>query len=88
MLKITPAHQNEGQVTLKVEGRIVGEWASELRKVCGKYRPSQSLTLDLAGVTFMDDKAIALLREFREGGTHLAGQSLFISTLLQEGGPS
>jgi hypothetical protein len=52
--------------TLKVEGRIVGPWATELERtwhdLWTSTRPKR-MQLDICGVTFADQKGSQILRE-------------------------
>lgn len=66
MLKISQIGQTDHSVTLRLEGRIVGPWVTELRQSCEQIlREGQSLRLELAGVEFMDADAVALLSSLR-----------------------
>jgi len=60
-------------LSLVVEGRLVGPWVDELRKVCGiesAHSKTTHLTIDLCGLTAMDAKGQALLDELlRRGAT-------------------
>jgi anti-anti-sigma regulatory factor len=52
--------------TLKVEGRLVGPWATELEKTWRDLWASarqRSLRLDLRGVSFVDSDGARILRE-------------------------
>jgi len=73
-------------VTLKLEGRIVGQWVNELKKECKKYMDKRSkLSLDLFGVTFIDDQGIKMLRAMVGDQVDLIRCSLFLSELLENG---
>lgn len=65
MLKISVQH-SPGIATMKVEGKIVGPWASELEHVWRDlWIPIQQkqLRLDLREVTFVDKEGMQVLRE-------------------------
>lgn len=84
MLRIS-IEQNEAALSLVVEGRLVGPWVEELRKVCGKYvdlpRP---LTLDLRGLMAMDDAGHALLDELRQRGATLCCSDVMNQYLVEQ----
>ena len=76
-------------MTLKLEGRIAGRWVNELEKECKKYICNRSklskLSLDLFGVTFVDDQGIKMLRAMVEDQVELIRCSLFLCELLENG---
>ena len=64
MLKISFLPSLGTGTVLKLEGRIVGEWVAELRRVCQEHRdPASLLTLDLRDVTFIDRAGVAFFDE-------------------------
>jgi len=72
--------QEEPQkLLMKLEGKMVGPWVAECRQAWTKLLSSLStkkLTLDLCGVTFVDDSGLALLREiYRTTGAHILTNS-------------
>ena len=51
---------------MKLEGRMVGPWVAECRQAwlsLPSPLPVRKLTLDLCGVTFVDESGLELLRE-------------------------
>ncbi|MBZ5537237.1 MAG: STAS domain-containing protein [Acidobacteriia bacterium] len=64
MLKISIADKTEKVTTLRLEGRVIGPWVTELRTACEEaFSQGQIVSLDVAEVTFMDREAVALLRK-------------------------
>ena len=63
--------ENPGALWLIVEGRLVGPWVDELQRLCeerGAPAIGLKTTVDLTGVTAMDNRAQALLDDlFRRG---------------------
>jgi ABC-type transporter Mla MlaB component len=54
------------QVTVRLEGKVVGPWVEECDRAWQGVRAelgSKKLRLDLCGLSFMDAKGTALLRE-------------------------
>ncbi|MDA2932798.1 STAS domain-containing protein [Acidobacteria bacterium AH-259-D05] len=84
MLKITIIASDEETVTLRLEGRIVGEWVHELRRECEKnLKERRRVILDLSGVTFGDHQGIKVLKALTGDGVQFTGCSLFLSALLE-----
>jgi hypothetical protein len=67
MLKIVVAERVGAQVTLHLEGQVVGPWVEELRRTCEPLvEAGRTLTLDLSGVSFVDREGVALCRGLRQ----------------------
>ncbi len=70
MLRITVLDESQ---TLKLEGRLAGPWVAELEKcwqrMTGAHR--RPLTVDLEGVTFIDEAGKGLLERMAEQGAVL-----------------
>ena len=85
MLRITPTRV-AGVDTLKVEGRLAGQWVEELsRAAAAASAGAPRVVLDLAQVTFVDADGITLLRALRDDGVALADCSSFVSSLIDGG---
>jgi len=59
---------------MKLEGKMTGLWVAECRRAWLSLEPSlgtKKLSLNLCGVTFVDETGLALLREIY-GATHAA----------------
>ena len=68
MIRITEIEEDTS-VTLRVEGRIVGEWVDLLDTTCREVGDNGvGLTLDLSGVTFVSFAGLDVLRRLRGGG--------------------
>jgi len=84
MLKISQAEKANHSVTLKLEGRVVGEWVGELRQVCETLLTDRrSLKLDLADVTFADASGVAALSSFKSRGVTFSNCSPFVEEQLK-----
>jgi hypothetical protein len=73
-----------GRVVLALEGRLVEPWVSELADQAHftlEGHPA-AVTLDLDGLTFLDARAAAVLRDLRDRGAQLAGGSAFVATVM------
>jgi len=75
MLRITAAAEQ----SLVLEGRLVGEWVTELQRML-RQRPY--LQLDLSQVRFVDAAGVALLRRLQSEGVVLSSPSPFVAELL------
>jgi anti-anti-sigma regulatory factor len=89
MLRITPIEADPYHRELRVEGRLAGEPAvellrGELEQAASSERP---VVLELSGVSFADQQAVALLVEAAQRGVVLVGGSAWLSSLLGGVGP-
>ena len=53
-------------LTLKIEGRVIGEWAAELERFWELFHPligTRQLWLDICGVVFMDRRGKQILQQ-------------------------
>lgn len=83
MLRITCASAPSATRTVKIEGRITGEYVPELaRAVTRAVGGAPRVVLDMSDVTFVDQAGATLLRQFRQQGVELVECSTFISTLV------
>jgi hypothetical protein len=87
MLRISVVESSKIAVTLRVEGRITGPWVEELRTACNVHTSPHDvqLSLDLADISFTDNKGIALLRELRDRGIALIHIAPFLAEQLKDG---
>ena len=84
MLRISVVSQGVGDMTLRVEGRVMGPWVAELREACGKVLgEKRGLTLDLSEVMFASREGVALLLELKAQGVVLSGCPPFLSLELK-----
>ena len=84
MLRITeqsPHPQAADRRALVLEGRLVGPWVEELRRVLGGTEPG-GITIDLSALSFADGDGLTLLRNLRDAGAELASASPFIAALI------
>ena len=85
MLRISTI-QNDGSPTvLRLEGKLLEPWVSELHDACRKtFEQKATAVLDLAGVTFVDTPGAIALRNLRRRGVKLTGCSPLVSELLKD----
>ena len=85
MLKISSEPLKSG-VTLRLEGRAVGPWVTELAQACEQaLADGRSVALHLGDVEFLDATAVRLIQELRGRGVSIVGCSPFISEQLRSG---
>lgn len=68
--------------TIDLEGKLLGPWVDELRKVIAALRVQETVCLSLTHLSFADAEGIDLLRTLRHEGIELAGASPLIEGLL------
>jgi ABC-type transporter Mla MlaB component len=83
MLRITHAQGHNSISTLRLEGKLLGPWVTELARSCNELACSPDcLRLDLSAVTFVDGTGLALLRDLLTRGATLARCSGLVAELL------
>jgi|SRR5882724_632227 len=83
MLKITP-YDATGQPCLDLEGRLAGAWVCELEHcwhTAQASHPNRTLSVDLTGVTFIDQAGRYLLQLMHRDGVRLVGSGLIMQDL-------
>ena len=85
MLKISVTNQSNEATRLQLEGKLVGPWVEELRRLSDEaLARQQAVSLDLEKVWFIDSQGIALLRNLAEKRVTQLNCSQFISQQLKE----
>ena len=83
MLRITRIDGRDSEQTLKVEGKLLGPWVSELLNVCTLSNGQSGRTsLDLSGVTYVDQVGAKLLKNLTVRGFAVTACSGFVAELL------
>ena len=85
MLRITRLPRDDGSPCLRVEGRLVGDWVQVLETEFSRTADSRSPSLDLSGVEFADQRALALLQRLTEQGIAFVACSPLLHSLLGRG---
>lgn len=77
--------QNGTGATLKVEGIMSQADAELLAQICTELQaqPDRTVTIDLAGTTFLDSESAAILCRLGKEGAQLTGLHLFVQQLLE-----
>ena len=78
-IRITRVEKDQ-KITLRVDGRLMGEDVAELLRVLGESREPK--ILDLGGVQYVDSRAACALRDLLAKGVTFVGASPYIRLLL------
>ncbi len=84
MLRITEKAVSDGNATLSLEGRVVGPWVVEVRRVCEGFVGCK-LSLDLAEVSFIDREGVTLFQDLQKCHVSLLNCSAFLLEQLKAG---
>jgi anti-anti-sigma regulatory factor len=84
MVKISTVEGAGKVTTVRLEGRLVDVWVTEVRKYCHTVlSESQELILDLANVSFADRPGIELLRQLQAEDVRLVNCSPFLAGQIE-----
>jgi anti-anti-sigma regulatory factor len=85
MLRLTRTTQLPHEVVLKAEGQIVAEWVELLEEECLQLvGPERRVLLDLADVSYLDRRAVRLIRELVTGAVAIINCPPLVEELLRE----
>ena len=85
MMRITQ-QQDDETITLKIEGRLAGEWANETKRCWDEIKNSahpRAIRIDLTGVTFIDAAGRELLAQMFASGA-IAGSANVMTRAVVE----
>jgi hypothetical protein len=84
VLRITHESGTQLRITLKLEGRVIGEWAALLERECsGFIRSRLAVSLDLAGVTFVDRAGVEAIGRLSQAGVEVRCPSGPVASVLE-----
>ena len=85
MLRLTRTTRLPQEVVLVVEGQIVAQWVELLEAECLELlRSDLKLLLDLANVSYLDRRAVRLLRELAARSVSLINCPPLVDELVRE----
>ena len=85
MLRITILNGDGSPAVVKLEGKLLEPWISELQDACQAVRKQDAVaTLDLAGLSYVDAPGAIALRDLIRRGVAVTGCSPLVSELLKE----
>lgn len=86
MLRITTENK-KGRLTLSVEGRLAGQWVAALEQCWRELlatTPRQKFSVDLCGVSYIDNAGKVLLREMHGFGGELIAEGCLNQAIVNE----
>jgi hypothetical protein len=86
MLRIT-TNETQGSLFVQLEGKLAGPWVGELEQCLRAHERSEdsrALHLNLAGVTFVDDRGKELLRDLHRRGAELTASGCLMRAIVAE----
>jgi hypothetical protein len=86
MLKIT-SHVFDDATKITLEGRLAGPWIGELERCWREFKQSAAgrrLTVDLTGVTFVEQEGKALLTRMYQGGADLLASGCCMRSIVED----
>jgi hypothetical protein len=85
MLRISEIGSRNGDVILKLEGRLVGPWIGELAEASSRVlNADRALKLVLTDVAYVDREGVKLLLTLQNRRAILEGMSPFVLEELKE----
>lgn len=81
MVRITPTYE-AGRLILLLEGRLVESLLDELRAALKDVSSSAPCSLDLSGLTFVDERSAGEIAGFRRNGVSIIGCSPFVASMI------
>jgi outer membrane protein TolC len=86
MLRVTTnVEEEQGRVTLKLEGKLAGPWVSEFERCwCSTLEKWKDVVVELGGLTFIDAKGKCLLSKIHGQGAKLIGTGLMTRSIIEE----
>jgi ABC-type transporter Mla MlaB component len=83
MLRVTRIDGQNSMQTLKLEGKLLEPWVAELLNVCTPSNGQSGRTsLDLSGLTYVDQAGAKTLKDLIRHGYVVSGCSAFVAELL------
>ena len=84
MLKITRVVLSKEETTLRLDGRVAGQWVELLSDSADSaLTQGQKLTIDLRNISFVDCEGIALLKRLIERGAFPLNAPLFVTEQMK-----
>ena len=88
MLRLTRTAETPAEVVLKAEGQIVADWVGVLEEeVLQLAARDTQIVLDLGEVSYLDSRAVRLIRTLATGPVSLVNCSPLVEELLAEDVP-
>jgi len=84
LLRITEISDDGEEIVMKLEGKIIGVWVDDLKRVCLFHRDERNrvVVLDFSGVTFIEARGLEMLKDLKGERVKTVNCSPFIHSLL------
>lgn len=84
MLRITEISDDGEEIVMKLEGKVIGVWVDDLKRVCLFHRDERgrAVVLDFSGVTFVEARGLGMLKDLKGDRVRIINCSPFINSLL------
>jgi len=84
LLRITEISDDGEEIVMKLEGKIIGVWVDDLKRVCLFHRDKRGrvVVLDFSGVTFVEARGLEMLKDLKSDRVRIINCSPFINSLL------
>ena len=83
-LRLTREDGSGSPALLRLEGSVVAEWAALLERECSRLlRSGGAVSLDLAGVTFVDRAGVEVLERLSRAGVEIRCRSGPVAGVLE-----
>jgi anti-anti-sigma regulatory factor len=88
MLRISASAADGGAVTLRLDGRLTGEWVKLLQSTCeARLENGAQVIIDMKHVSFADREGVVLLRNLADRGVDILNALPFISQQIRKATP-
>ena len=85
MLKITRVASSKQEVTLQLDGRVMGRWVGLLRESAESVlEEGMRLTLDLENICFIDCEGLALIKSLIDRAVRQVNAPLFVAEQIRK----
>lgn len=76
-------HELANGPTLKMEGRLVGEWAEQTKSLLTKASVPKGLIVDVAEVSYVDSVGEQVLSWFRSVGAVFVANAIYAASVCE-----
>jgi len=76
-------HQLENGPTLKMEGRLVGDWAEQAKSLVMRDSVPKRLMIDLTEVTYVDSVGDRVLKWFESVGAKFIAKGIYAAGICE-----
>jgi len=85
MLKISTSVADGGVVTLRLDGRLTGQWVKLLQGTCeARLGKGARVVIDLTNVSFVDREGLAVLRGLADRNVEILNALPFIAEQIRK----